>query len=569
MKVTLTFFILAFAYSSASTVFQWERIANSEVPSSTVMKFKFALKPQNVDYLDNLFWQISNPESPFFGRFLNHDQIADLISVPEEELSKVENYISSYSGDFCETKVERSLHRDYLSVETCAGQVRRIFPNVHLAYYQKEDEQAKLVRSEKILEVGENLDFLGIPRQLHRYLVAIHDVTDLPVEHIKTELPNPTQPWMGDVKELSITEIVNSFGVNMDNIQEEAMEADVGQVRQGIVELFNTAPSASGLKLFQQRYHIKVNPVKPVGKQQVVPVLSIEANLDAQTITAIAQGVQTWSLAFNGVDSWVDVAEMIMKLEGAPKVLSVCWGDLETKLGASMVTAANIQFMKMGLAGFTWISAAGDSGPTLNPHTCDSFEAQFPAASPYVVSVGGNKINKTDGVQSAWMHSGGGFSTYAKRPPCQEEAVQNYLNNTTLPPNPGGKRYTTSGRAFPDVSGFAAYYPMVIEGKFYPWGSGTSAAAPQFAGIITLIQIQRYQKGLGPLGPLIQTLYKLKNGVGFDVTVGETYATSRQGCKGDILPGFQVSKGWDPATGLGSPKYNILLEQLLDLGNKE
>jgi len=85
--------------------------------------------------------------------------------------------------------------------------------------------------------------------------------------------------------------------------------------------------------------------------------------------------------------------------------------------------------------------------------------------------------------------------------------------------------------------------------------------------LIALVNILRYQKGVGPLGPLNQTLYGLKNGVGYDVTQGQTYAISRSSCSRIYFPGFEATEGWDLTTGLGSPRFQTLVEQLVDLGN--
>ena len=76
------------------------------------------------------------------------------------------------------------------------------------------------------------------------------------------------------------------------------------------------------------------------------------------------------------------------------------------------------------------------------------------------------------------------------------------------------------------------------------------ASTPTVAGIIAILndmRLNKQQKTLGFLNPLLYQ--SLKNGFQ-DIT---------EGSNGDFLcKGFQATKGWDPASGWGSPNFGSL-----------
>jgi len=561
-RASIIFLCVCIALANATP--QWVRMNSQEVLDDHAFSFKVALKPQNLEQLDSLFWQISNPESPFYGKFLSNEQIADLISLPDHDIKQVEEYLTSKSGQFCDVLIKRSIHHDYILVDTCAAQAGVILPSLKLSVYQKEGTNVQILRSSMMMDLSENLFLLGVPQELHQFIAGIHGVTDAPM-HLSRVGANidVSAPWLPTDKELTIPEMLTYFGVDNSGIKESTYTANNGQVRQSVVEFNNAAFSAQSLATFQKKYGIPGNPIKKIIGTQTTTEESLEASLDVQTITGIAQNVVTWDFVFDSTATFVDVVETIMATDDAPKVISCSWGGPESLMTKSAADAANNSLMKLGLSGFTFLAAAGDSGPALNPKNCNDYVAEFPGVSTYVLSVGGTAINKNTNVEGAWIHSSGGFSNYFPRPAFQNAAVEHYLENAPLPPNPNG-RYTTTGRAYPDVSAIGALEPVFADGIYMPIG-GTSGAAPQFAGIISLLNLHRFQNGLGPLGAVTPALYSLQKGVGHDVTEGQSYATSRAGCQGKYLTGYKAFAGWDPVTGLGSPQYPVLLEQLINL----
>jgi kumamolisin len=154
----------------------------------------------------------------------------------------------------------------------------------------------------------------------------------------------------------------------------------------------------------------------------------------------------------------------------------------------------------------------------------------FPASSPHVLACGGTELigsGTTITEEVVWNDqaegggaSGGGFSVLFPLPSWQSSAG-----------------VSGTGRGVPDVAGDASPesgYNILVDGEKQVVG-GTSAVAPLWAALITLIN---QQKGT-PVGFVNESLYE--DAADFhDITQGNNGA-------------FSAGPGWDACTGLGSP----------------
>ncbi|KAK7739386.1 hypothetical protein SLS63_001729 [Diaporthe eres] len=263
---------------------------------------------------------------------------------------------------------------------------------------------------------------------------------------------------------------------------------------------------------------------------------------------------------------------------GAPKsnVISVSYGQIEGALPYFYQVRQCNEWMKLGLQGVSVLFASGDSGVANRynagyPDSClnadqpyvdnngTRFSPSFPANCPYITSVGGTDLigNTTDSGERAVASfgSGGGFSNVFALPSYQASAVQNFLGKYA--PSYGPNVYNDSGnaRGFPDVAAIGLNVATVFNGSTYGVG-GTSASAPIFAGIVTLLNEARIAAGKGPVGFLNPTFYSNPDAFN-DITIG-----NNPGCGTN---GFNATPGWDPVTGLGTPNFQKLRDVFLAL----
>ncbi|KAH7369691.1 protease S8 tripeptidyl peptidase-like protein I [Rhexocercosporidium sp. MPI-PUGE-AT-0058] len=270
------------------------------------------------------------------------------------------------------------------------------------------------------------------------------------------------------------------------------------------------------------------------------------------------------------------------------KVISASYGQAEADLPAPYVRRQCNEFMKLGLQGVSILFASGDYGVASFPGDGSAsgclgpkqsiFNPQYPSGCPYVTSVGGSQLAPNGtvydpevvmrdnlGGDATNFSSSGGFSNYFPRPTYQDGHVQTYFHRAHLTypyyselnvdVNTTTGMYNRVGRAYPDVSANGARFPSYLNGKllhFY----GASLSSPLFAAVLTLLNQERAAAGKGTIGFINPVLYR-HDDVMNDVTEGTNLGCGTQG--------FHAVKGWDPATGLGTPNYPKMKALFLSL----
>jgi subtilase family serine protease len=261
---------------------------------------------------------------------------------------------------------------------------------------------------------------------------------------------------------------------------------------------------------------------------------SLEMALDVEWVHAVAPQariilVEAASNSFVNLMKAIDVA-----VKNGASVVSMSFGGSEF----SSETSYDYHF---NVPNVTFTASSGDSG----------YGVEYPAASPYVVAVGGTTMNLADatgayGSETAWSGSGGGQSAYETQP--------NYQAGI---PNSNGKR------GVPDVAygadpniGFAVYDSVKYNGQsgWFQVG-GTSAGAPQWAGLFAIANAIRLGTSMTPLTLPDADLYPAAGTAGnfHDVTSG-TNGTCGSLCT--------AAPGYDDVTGLGSPVTSNLMSSL-------
>jgi tripeptidyl-peptidase-1 len=277
-----------------------------------------------------------------------------------------------------------------------------------------------------------------------------------------------------------------------------------------------------------------------------------EGVLDVDYVTAVSGGAPTWWVAEQAID-YVQLTNSILEISPLPSVVSISWGGGESQYEQVHRAADNAEFKKLGLLGMSLFAAAGDqaTGSTGSWGRCGTFDPTWPAVSPYITAVGGTYSATAASEEVSWTLSGGGFSAYFPRPGWQSAAVAKYLANATG--LPAAKYYNATGRGIPDVAALSTNF-AVLSQNFWGRLTGTSAATPTFAAIISRIAADRMGKGLSKLGFLNPALYKLGK-VGYDVVSG---ANKNPSCP----QGFPARAGWDAVSGLGTPQFDFLSKNL-------
>ena len=199
--------------------------------------------------------------------------------------------------------------------------------------------------------------------------------------------------------------------------------------------------------------------------------------------------------------------------------------------------------MALGARGVSVFGSSGDGGVSGSQGgACPGgvFVPTWPASSIYITAVGATEGRNPE---TAVDFSSGGFSNTYARPAYQQAAVAAYL--ASAPGLPPAKVFNQTGAGIPDVAALGVNFNIINGGSTFEV-DGTSCSCPTFAGLVSLLNDLRLQKGKATLGYLNTLLYA-NAGVFTDILTG-----NNPGCQSN---GFQATSGWDPVTGLGTPVY--------------
>lgn len=315
-----------------------------------------------------------------------------------------------------------------------------------------------------------------------------------------------------------------------------------------IVDAYDDPNIASDLQTFDSQYGLPSCPagscfvkLEPQGTPTTNSGWALEISLDVEWAHAIAPGakiilVEAANSNLGNLLSAVDTAVG----QGAQQV-SMSWGGSEFSSESSYDYHFNS-------ATTSFFASSGDSGSGV----------EYPAASPYVISVGGTTLNVDSSGnyvnESAWSGSGGGVSAYELKP--------SYQNNFQ----------PYSGRAIPDVAydgnpntGVAVYdsVPYFGQSGWFEVG-GTSVGAPQWTGISAIVNSGNAKLASTSFGTS-NAFYGAASGAESNppttpyITNYHDITTGSNGNCGSIC---NAGSGYDEVTGVGSPQSNNLVPYL-------
>ena len=281
-----------------------------------------------------------------------------------------------------------------------------------------------------------------------------------------------------------------------------------------IVDAYGSPTIQSDLNTFCAAFGIPSTTVQvynPQGQTTTDTGWAGETSLDVEWAHAIAPDATIAVVASKSASTSDLLAAVDFAVNLGAKQISMSWG------GSEFSTERNSDF-HFNVPGVSFFASSGDSGAGV----------EYPAASPFVVSVGGTTLHldTSNNVSSetAWSGSGGGESAYEPLPGFQSGW------------------YTGSRRGVPDVAydanpstGVPVYQTSQGWGQF----GGTSMSAPQWAALFALANSLRASS----ISSAPSTVYSLAN-------------SSYAGYFRDIVSGsngHSAGPGYDLVTGLGSP----------------
>jgi hypothetical protein len=303
---------------------------------------------------------------------------------------------------------------------------------------------------------------------------------------------------------LSPSQITAAYGLTGLEFHTRSGQAVIGDGSGetiAVIEMYHNPNLSSDLHTFDRRFGLSDPPLDVINQagNQVDSSWGQEESLDVEWAHAIAPGARIIVVeAAPGYTNDQAIQSLMTAVQTADQtpgvtVVSMSWGFNEFPGETQYDSYFNTP-------GITYVAASGDTA-----------NVDYPAASPYVLSVGGTTLNISGsggyGSESSWYDSGGGYSLYEAEPAYQMSLQSTGQRSTPDvafdgDPNTGVQVYFTP----PAGNGFGR--ATQSQGSWNTFG-GTSLGAPAWAGIIAIADQGRLQTGLPSLSGSDQTIPSL------------------------------------------------------------
>ncbi|KAI0449647.1 peptidase S8/S53 domain-containing protein [Xylaria acuta] len=594
----------------------WTKI--SEASGNTPIDLRFALKQSNLERAEEYMREVSHPESKTFGRVWTPEKVISTFAPSEEALSDTVQWLLQMS--VASKRIAPSAGRNWIKVKSTVAEAEKLLDTRYSVYQDDEGTTLVACESYALpTGIRRHIDFVSPTIQFDprvgtvtkrptkretigpKFKAVQIDSEPLALDNC-SELTTPAclRAIYGIPEEGEAVE-GNSYGIvefapqsyNQDDLNgffsvyTNNVPNDTAPILNGIDGGYlsdETGTGTRGESNLDLCYAMSLVHPQNVTLYQVGDGVFSNPATNNNFLDAIDGSYCT----FEGGDNldWDAIyphdasspnaytGEPMCGTYKATKVISVSYGRNEIDRPNSYTTRECMEYMKLGLMGVTLLFSSGDTGvsgisgrcvmdngaPTPVGAEYGRFNPLFPASCPWITSVGGSAlpVNGSVGDREVVAYDfspGGGFSNLFPLPDYQAAAVASYYAEHD--PGYNSSRYNNSqaARGFPDVAVASQSFITGIDGGFQAF-TGTSAAAPTFGAMITLINGERIKAGKGPVGFLNPVLYAHPE-VFEDIVEGH-----QSGCGTE---GFHAVKGWDPASGLGAPNFIRLKEVLMNL----
>jgi subtilase family serine protease len=578
--------------------------------SGTELNVDIALQPRNAAELARYAELVSDPNSLFYKQYLTKQQSQLLFAPSQAQVDAVSGALKA-AGLNPGAAIDDDL---YVPVTATVGQLERAFKIGFAGYRLADGQHAFDATSVPKLDASVAGDVLGVIG-LDDFLKPTNDAHAVAnstagrhaaAATLSAESARSTSaPAMCSGFTTAIAAYLKGFGdpavdsgtyyspgsmAGAYGYDAQLAQGDLGQGVTVAVEEWE-AVSHQAVSDYQTclGVHGKVGYVydntgtttKPTATNNV----GIEASLDIEAIASIAPRASI--LDYEGPDitasftdaDWLDTFAAPVAADSA-NVISLSWGGCEegpvdNTLESGQTTTLQLAAVQ-GQSFFTSSDDNGSEGCNSAAQADSALSVDDPANNPFVTAVGGTYMQgKTHPSVTPWNDSkvaggatGGGVSIWQSFSPSwdyQKGFVGAGYTNACDAKNGATCRQVPDVSALGDWrSGFPQMFYADSTGYDVLVDGGTSLATPVMAGITALADSSRGCQINGPAGFVNPLLYDLaKNPRSYaadfqDETTGNN-AYSPSGYTGDL---YQATKGYDMASGLGSPKAQNLIPAL-------
>ena len=437
-----------------------------------------ALNQANVAQLQTQVQAMSSPSSPQYGQWMSRQAVLGLIAPSAAAQTAVVQWIQSFAG----TTINNQQDSIYFTatpettVQMFGSSVCQMLvqPPAPLNTCQGAGANGKYTRKQKRPQtLGTNLN--GIPPNIAQY-VALWELLQTPPASQPNAYSNcGGQAGYGGCSNSPVA--TPPFYSQLYNMVNMSVTSPLTNLSTQLY-IGSASYASQDMQTFAQQFNVNLGTV--TSQPYYIPTGDVEASLDMETSTAVANGVQTvWWWA---PGSWVfTMANTIFNTPNAPLVHSWSFGweeDLQcvansqlpnacSASSATYIARTEIELMKLAAIGMTVIVASGDQGiASANNQACPPasgpYLASYPQTSAWVLTAGATMMGGSSPpytpeivcsyATGALITTGGGYSAYVPQPWWQVGVSDAYgtsqVNQGLVP----ATAFNSAFRGFPDVA---------------------------------------------------------------------------------------------------------------------
>jgi tripeptidyl-peptidase-1 len=513
----------------------WERTGEN-ADTTGHMEVLVGLRRSNVDKLEKLLVESSTPGSKGYLNHASWKEMGDMVRPSEAAMGAVIGMLASNGG----TGIHVAAHGDYIGASVPMQNLEKLTSGRFQTFLHGASGR-RIVRL---------TDGVKLPPAVARHVETFTGLHGFPLDAaIKADV-NAT----GDVTPAVINKVYNIGKVA------KSTASGGKQNVQAIGQFQGQYVKPSDLSSFCKNYDSSADCsiAKFVGKNTPTRP-GVESMLDTEYIMGLGQGTPTWVYSYPGFDFCGDLLTWASDVAGEaahPYVVSLSYGSQKIDYcDKATTTRLSQDVQKLGAMGVTVVIASGDDGSggiSRQGSNNGKLSPSFPASIPYALAVGSTFFDAgLSGEEKATTQfgSGGGFSYDFPVPSYQSSAVKGYLAQN---PKTGTKAYATNGRGSPDVALLGEKFAVIDNGRTMAVG-GTSASTPSWGAVISLLNEECLASSAGTktLG-FVNPLFYQNPDAFTDITQGSNAIGE------NAASGWKCTKGWDAATGLGTPAFGKL-----------
>lgn len=512
----------------------WSKLADAD--ASELIKLRIALEQPNVDLFEGTLTAISTPGTRQYGMHLKQDTLRELMAPTDESSAAVLAWLGEAGIDSSSIDDDS----DWINFDTTVGRANLML-NTTFGIYSR-DQDGDDVRQIRALDysvpesVSSHVQMIApITRfgEVRRHGSQIFKIVDMPLEAPNVNVAAAVPPGELDVKACN-SSITPDCLRALYKVGDYYADPSAGSLL-GVNGFLEEYAKYDQLDTFLSKfapYAVTANFTFTEingGLSDQNSADDSEANLDMQyaaslgyntPITFYSTGGRAPIIADldqpnatdPGNEPYLDFFSYMLKLPDSelPQTLTTSYGENEQSVPKPYAQRVCQMIGMLGARGVSVIFSSGDTGPGSACQSNDGtnttrFNPTFPASCPWVTSVGGTRFVEPE---HAVSFSSGGFSELFDRPFYQEQAVPAYLD---ILGDQWDGLYNPKGRGIPDVATQGFNFKVFNHDMLQMIG-GTSASAPTFAGVISLLNNARLKQGLPPMGFLNPWLYGVGRG---------------------------------------------------------